>query len=171
MKINYLFHFAATGVFLLLVVIGCNTTTKDAATAGNVDANIKKYVHVWGEIVNKRKLEMFNDSNFTANVIIHASPKDAIGIDSAKSYYANYLTGFSNIEFIINDVFGQDDKLVKHWTFKGKHTGPFFGIPATGKTVSIDGTTLVRMEGGKIAEERDFLDNLELSQQLGLIPR
>ena len=35
----------------------------------------------------------------------------------------------------------------------------------------LDGVTLVRMENGKIAEERDFFDNLEFSQQLGLIPR
>jgi len=27
------------------------------------------------------------------------------------------------------------------------------------------------MENGKIAEERDFLDNLEFMQQLGQIPR
>jgi len=27
------------------------------------------------------------------------------------------------------------------------------------------------MENGKIAEERDFFDNLEFSQQLGIIPR
>ena len=114
---------------------------------------------------------MFNDTNFTTNVVIHASPKNAVGIDSAKAFYANYLTGFSNIQFIQNDVFGQDDKLVKHWTFKGTHTGAFFGIPATGKTVSLEGTTLIRMENGKIAEEQDFFDNLEFSQQLGLIPR
>ena len=63
------------------------------------------------------------------------------------------------------------NKLVKHWNFKGTHTGRFFGIPATNKKVDIDGVTLVRMENGKIAEERDFLDNLEFMQQLGLIPR
>jgi ketosteroid isomerase-like protein len=35
-------------------------------------------------------------------------------------------------------------------------------MAATGKKVSIDGVTLVRMEGGKVAEERDFFDNLDL---------
>ena len=129
------------------------------------------YTHVWDEIINKGKLDMFNDSNFTKTVIMHASPSDIVGIDSARSYYANYLTGFADITFTIKDVFGMDEKLVKHWNFKGKHTGVFFGIPATGKNVDIDGVTLVRMENGKIAEERDFLDNLEFMQQLGLIPR
>ncbi len=113
---------------------------------------------------------MFNDSNFTTNVVMHANP-DIVGIDSAKAYYANYLTGFSNITFTIVDVFGQGDKLVKHWNFKGTHTGMFFGIPATGKNVNIDGVTLVRMQDGKIAEERDFFDNLDFMTQLGLMPK
>ena len=145
-------------------------TTKQT-TADTVAANIKMYSHVWDEIINKRKLEMFNDSNFTKNVVMHTSPTDVVGIDSARAYYANYLTGFSDVTFTVKDVFGMDNKLVKHWNFKGTHTGMFFGIPATNKKVDIDGVTLVRMEDGKIAEERDFVDNLEFMQQLGLIPR
>jgi predicted ester cyclase len=58
------------------------------------------------------------------------------GIDSIKAYYANFLTGFSNIQFTVKDIFGEGDKMVKYWNFKGTHTGLFFGIPATGKTVS-----------------------------------
>ena len=94
-----------------------------------------------------------------------------MGIDSARAYYANYLTGFSDIVFTIKDVFGQGNKVVKHWNFSGRHTGLFFGMAATGKKVSIDGVTLVRMEGGKIAEERDFFDNLDLLTQLGQMPK
>jgi predicted ester cyclase len=92
-------------------------------------------------------------------------------IDSARAYYTNYLTGFSDVTFTIKDVFGMGNKLVKHLNFKGTHTGLFFGIPATNKKVDIDGVTLVRMDHGKIAEKQDFLDNLEFIQQLGLIPR
>ena len=43
-------------------------------------------------------------------------------------------------------------------------------IPPTGKKVSLDGVTLVRMSNGKIAEERDFFDNLDFMTQLGLMP-
>jgi steroid delta-isomerase-like uncharacterized protein len=164
---------------LLFVVIftslaACNNSVADTTktdVTDSVAANIKMYSHVWDEIINKRKLDMFNDTNFTKNVVMHASPTNVVGIDSARAYYANYLTGFSDITFTIKDVFGMGNKLVKHWNFKGTHTGVFFGIPATNKKVDIDGVTLVRMENGKIAEERDFLDNLEFMQQLGLIPR
>ena len=93
-----------------------------------------------------------------------------VGIDSARAYYANYLTGFSNIEFRIVDIFGQGDKLTKHWTFKGVHTGDFFGMASTGKQAFVQGSTIARMENGKIMEEQDFFDNLDLLTQLGLYP-
>jgi hypothetical protein len=153
---------------LTLLFMGCSHLEKEKADP--VEVNIKMYSHVWDEIINKGKLDMFNDSNFTRDVVMHASPTDIVGIDSARAYYANYLTGFSNITFTIKDVFGQGDKLVKHWNFSGTHTGVFFGIPATGRKVSLDGVTLVRMSNGKIAEERDFFDNHDFLTQLGLIP-
>jgi steroid delta-isomerase-like uncharacterized protein len=150
---------------------GCTSSEKtEPAKPDPVEANVKMYSHVWDEIINKGKLDMFNDSNFTKDVVMHVSPSDIIGIDTARAYYANFLTGFSGIRFTIKDVFGQGDKLVKHWNFAGTHTGVFFGIPATGKKVSIDGVTLVRMSNGKIAEERDFFDNYDFMTQLGLLP-
>jgi steroid delta-isomerase-like uncharacterized protein len=159
---------------LISTLIACNNPTKEASketTVDSVAANIKMYTNVWDDIINKGMLDKFNDSNFTKDVVMHARPTNVVGIDSARAYYANYLTGFSDVSFTIKDVFGMGNKLVKHWNFKGTHTGTFFGIPATNKKVDIDGVTLVRMENGKIAEERDFLDNLEFMQQLGLIPR
>ena len=144
--------------------------TEPVATVDSVATNIKAYTHVWEEIMNHRKLETFNDSNFSRNVVLRASPTDVVGLDDFKAYYENFLTGFSDIQFTIKDIFGQGNKLVKYWNFKGKHTGSFFGIHATGNSVNIDGTTLVLMENGKIAEERDFFDNLEFMTQLGQMP-
>lgn len=155
-----------------LLFTGCSSSEKtEPANADPVEANIKMYSHVWDEIINKGKLDMFNDSNFTKDVVMHVSPSDIVGIDTARGYYANFLTGFSDIKFTIKDAFGQGDKLVKHWNFAGTHTGVFFGIPATYKKISIDGVTLVRMSNGKIAEERDFFDNYDFMMQLGLIPQ
>jgi predicted ester cyclase len=67
-------------------------------------------------------------------------------------------------------MFAQGDKVTKYWEFKGTHSGNFMGIPATGKTVDIEGCTIARMVNGKIVEERDFMDNMSFLKQLGLIP-
>jgi len=175
---KYYFHpvgfgfiqFYIAGVIAVLIATSCDTK-QEFKEPSPVEANIKMYSHVWDEILNQRKIGVFNDNNFSPDIIVHAGATDIKGIDSVKNYYNNFLTGFTNIQFTVKDIFGQGDKLVKYWVFKGTHSGVFFGIAATGKTVSIEGTTLVRMVGGKIAEDRDFFDNLEFSQQLGLIAR
>jgi uncharacterized protein len=170
MKIK-LIHLLFVSIVASQINTGCSSGQTEKTTTDSVATNINMYTHTWDEIMNKRRLDLFNDSNFTKDVVMHANPKDEVGIDSARAYYANYLKGFSNITFTIKDVFGQGNKLVKHWNFKGTNTGVFFGMPPTGKKVDLDGVTLVRMHNGKIAEERDFFDNLEFMQQLGLIPR
>lgn len=50
------------------------------------------------------------------------------------------------------------------------HTAGFFGIPATGKYVKVQGSTIVRMQNVEIAEEQDLFDNLDLLTQLGVYP-
>ena len=135
-----------------------------------VEENINMYSNTWDEIINNGNLDFFNEDNFDSNITILMSPENVSGIENVKTFYSNYLSGFSNIEFTIIDIFGQGDKLVKHWNFKGKHTGDFFGIPATNKSVDIDGTTLVKMKNGKISEEQDFMDNLSFMGQLGIDP-
>src|ERR1700712_4014353 len=156
---NKLSTFTTLAIGLMfLTITSCKkeTTTVDDPT---VAANIKKYETTWDAIMNKGSLDLFNTTNFDKNVVFHSTPTDIVGIDSARAYYGQYLTGFSKIEFGIVDIFGQGDKLTKHWTFKGVHTGDFFGIPATGKTVFVQGSTIARMKNGIIVEEQDFFDN------------
>ena len=88
------------------------------------------YETVWNDIINKREIDKINETNFDSNITLITAPENVIGIQGFKDYYQNYLTGFSDVTFTIVDVFGQGDKIVKHWNFKGTHTGEFFGIPA-----------------------------------------
>ncbi|MBL8246399.1 MAG: ester cyclase, partial [Rhodanobacteraceae bacterium] len=44
------------------------------------------------------------------------------------------------------------------------------GIPATGRAVQTHGTTLFRLDDGKIAEEWTCANSLGLMRQLGLLP-
>ena len=73
---------------------------------------------------------------------------------------------FSDSDFTILEVVGQGNRLVKHWNFKGTHTGNFFGIPASGNKLNLSGTTMVTMKDGKIAKEQDFFDMMSMVNQL-----
>jgi steroid delta-isomerase-like uncharacterized protein len=138
------------------------------AQKNTIEKDIKMYTQVWDDIVNKGDIDKINSTYFDTNIIAIQSPENIVGIEDFKAYYQNFITGFSNIEFTIIDVFGQGDKIVKHWNFKGTHTGDFFGIPATNQAVDVEGVTLTKMKDGKIAQEQDFMDNAVFMQQLGL---
>jgi len=150
-------------IALLVFLTACNNSEKQ------VQNNIAMYSQTWDDIINEGNLDLINDTNFTEDITLISSPENVVGIDAFKDYYSNFVTGFSDIEFSIVDVFGQGDKLVKHWHFKGTHSGNFFGIPASGKKVDVEGTTLVKMKDGKIAQEQDFMDNMVFLQQLGIV--
>ncbi|MFG6687157.1 ester cyclase [Mariniflexile sp. HNIBRBA6329] len=151
-------------LFLLIIglsIMSCNNT--------KTEKNIKMYSDTWDHIVNDGNLDLINNTNFTEDITMISSPENIVGIDNFKAYYQNFITGFSDIKFTVVDIFGQDDNIVKHWNFKGKHTGDFFGMPATGKSVDIEGVTIAKMKDGKIAQEQDFMDNTVFLQQLGIV--
>jgi steroid delta-isomerase-like uncharacterized protein len=160
----------ALAAIIIILLPSCHSPEIKVEKEDQVATNIKMYSNVWDQIINKGNTALFNDSNFVKDVRFKMKPADVVGIDSAMAYYNNFLVGFSERQFTIKDIFGQGDKLVKYWNFKGKHTGEFFGIPATGKMVDLDGATIVLMRDGKIAQEQDFVDNMDLMTQLGLMP-
>ena len=163
-------------VFLLgIIIISCDTKPNQECTdlaneSSKVKSNIELYSKVWDTALNERNIEIINLDNFDENIKTITADGDVKGIEAFKTYYNNYLTGFSDAEFNIIDVFGQGDKIVKYWSFKGTHDGDFFGIPATGKKIDLIGTTLVLMKDGRVLQEQDFFDNYSFLGQLGLIP-
>lgn len=149
-----------------MLFVGCKNESAEREKIAQ--DNIKSYSKTWELVINEGKIDVL-DTAYAADVVLHTTP-EIKGIAKSKAYYANFVTGFSNRQFIVKDMFAQGDKLTKYWEFKGTHTGDFMGIPATGKTIDIEGCTIARMVNGKIVEERDFMDNMSFLKQLGLIP-
>jgi hypothetical protein len=176
MKLTKTISIVLFALLLSFTIISCKNETIKEPSAEHIalkkaekelSDNLKMYKTIWDDIINKGEIDKINETNFDKNITLIYAPENIIGIEGFKKYYQNYLTGFSDITFTLVDVFGQGDKIVKHWSFKGTNTGDFFGIPATGKKVDIDGVTLVKMKDGKIAQEQDFMDNLLFNQKLG----
>jgi steroid delta-isomerase-like uncharacterized protein len=149
-----------------VLFVGCKNESAEREKIAQ--ANIDSYSKTWELVINEGKIDVL-DTAYAADIVLHTTP-EIKGIAKAKAYYANFVTGFSNRQFIVKDMYAQGDKVTKYWQFKGTHSGNFMGIPATGKTVDIEGCTIARMVNGKIVEERDFMDNMSFLKQLGLIP-
>ncbi len=97
------------------------------------------------------------------------NPQDTIGLDSARSEYRMWRGAF-DFRFTVEDLIAQGDRVCAQWTWNATHKGDFLGIPATGKQVTMTGTTIFRFGGdGKIAETWWQHDQLGLMQQLGAL--
>jgi len=149
-----------------ILFVGCKNESAEREKIAQ--DNIKSYSKTWDLVINEGKVDVL-DTAYAPEIVLHTVP-EIKGIAKSKAYYANFVTGFTNRQFIVKDMFAQGDKVTKYWEFKGTHTGDFMGIPATGKTIDVEGCTIARMVNGKIVEERDFMDNMDFMKQLGLIP-
>jgi predicted ester cyclase len=55
------------------------------------------------------------------------------------------------------------------YTLEGTHEGELFGIPPTGKRLSVKSIAVERVSGGKIREHWRITDSLDMMQQLGVM--
>ena len=154
--------------FMLTLVLFSSFAVQ-AQKTDQTSKNIKFYGHVWDVVVNEGRVNIL-DTAFAENLVLRTTP-EIVGKANGIAYYSNYVTGFSNRQFTVRESLAQGNKVVKYWNFKGKHTGNFFGIPATNKDVDVVGCTIATIVNGKITEERDFMDMLEFLRQLGIMPR
>ena len=158
-------------IVLLATATNCSAPSPEKNTETLLDAQAKlerdlaMYEDTWTRFV-KGDTTVINEERFQKDVVVVTDEGDLVGIEACKNYYMNYLTGFSDIEFTVLEMIGQGDRLVKHWNFKGTHTGDFFGMPASGNKLNLSGTTLVSMKDGKIAKEQDFFDVMSMVTQL-----
>lgn len=72
--------------------------------------------------------------------------------------------------FTIEDVISEADRVVVRWTNAGTHVGEFAGVPATGRSFTIAGIDIYRLESGLLAEHWHVVDQLSMLGQLGLVP-
>ena len=64
---------------------------------------------------------------------------------------------------------GEGDLVVEHFTASGTQQGEVFGVPPSGRTVTLPGINIWRVRDGRIVERWGRLDELGLMRQLGLV--
>jgi predicted ester cyclase len=65
-------------------------------------------------------------------------------------------------------MIGERNEVVVHWTVRGTHKGPFLGMPPTNRPCTVSGTSISRMEGGKLVEHWADWNVMTLMEQLGV---
>lgn len=80
------------------------------------------------------------------------------------------LIGALAPHFTVEDVIAEGDRVVVRWTNAGTHVAEFAGAPATGRSFSIAGIDIYRVEDGLLCEHWHVIDQLSMLGQLGLLP-
>jgi len=63
------------------------------------------------------------------------------------------LAGFPDLTSIVEQLLTLEDTVVLRVRWTGTHTGPYLGVPPTGKRVDVRGMTIWRFEDGKVLED------------------
>jgi steroid delta-isomerase-like uncharacterized protein len=92
------------------------------------------------------------------------------GSEGVKRFATAVRTALPDLQFTHEDIISQGDKAVIRWTSSGTHTGPWRGIPPTGRSTQGSGIDIFRIVDGKLVELWQEADNLGFLQQLGVIP-
>lgn len=69
-----------------------------------------------------------------------------------------------------HEVLVDGDRYCCRFTMSGTHQGDFMGVPATGRSYSLPGITILRFRGDRVVERWTSADFLGLMVQLGAIP-
>ena len=83
--------------------------------------------------------------------------------------YRVWFTAFSDFAFTVEDLVVDGDRAALLGRVTGRHSGEFFGMPATGRTIDVACGFFYRFEGSFIAHERRILDFTGLLVQVGVL--
>lgn len=126
------------------------------------------------ELWNGRKLELA-DKLIAPDCRTHqlrsgaddsAAPR---GPNETKAHVEEWLRGFPDLKFTIEQIFSAGDKVFVQTAMEGTHTGRWLEIPPTNKRVNVRTMSVYRIARGRIAEDWVQVGSLGFFQQLGLI--
>ncbi len=128
---------------------------------------IRRY---YGEVLNAGNIDALDELAVTEYDEHDPLPGQTTGREGVKQR-AEMLRSAFQPHFTIEDLIAEGDKVVVRWTNRGTHVASFMGIPPTGRSYTMAGIDIHRLQGGKMAEHWHVVDVFGQLQQLGVIPQ
>lgn len=97
----------------------------------------------------------------------HVGPgAEPLDIEGQRIRLQSFRTAFPDVHLEIEQMLAEGDLVAFRFTMTGTHRGPFQGIEATGRRISVPGLDLVRLREGKLTEHWGGADLNLLKNQL-----
>jgi predicted ester cyclase len=136
----------------------------------SIESNKLLVLRLLDEGVNKKNLSIVNDV-IANDCLFHGSDgQTVVGAEAVKQMISTFFNAFEDFRVTIEDIIGENDKVVVRFFESGKHKGEFEGTFPTGKEVKWQEIAIFRVVGNKIVEAWTLEDKLSLMRQLGAIP-
>jgi steroid delta-isomerase-like uncharacterized protein len=133
-------------------------------------AENKAVVGSFVEVINQGRLERLNDLVTPDFVELDPLPGQQQGREGLKQVIAAFRTAFPDIRWVIEEMVGEGDKVFSRFTWSGTHRDEFFGVPATGRRITVKGMVIDSVVEGKMVDSRILMDGPGMMTQLGVIP-
>lgn len=137
----------------------------------SAESNQQAYRRLVAEGFGKGNMAVV-DEVVSADLVEHEQlpPGFPSGAAGLKAFITMIREAFSEIEMSIEDITADDDKVWARLKAHVNNTGPFMGMPPTGKRATFEIIDICRYADGKLVEHWGVTDNLGMMQQLGVIP-
>jgi steroid delta-isomerase-like uncharacterized protein len=128
---------------------------------------VKRFIE---EGLNKGNLSEV-DELLAQDYVDHSLPTGAPqGREGYKASVNMFRSAFPDIQYTLDQILAEGDRLAVRLTGRGTHQGQFLGLPPAGKQVTFAGMTFLRFRDGKVIERWDITDIPGLMQQLRVGP-
>ena len=161
-----------TQLFIACVIAGSVSCSMPANKEQN-DATEKN------KAAMTKVMEVFNSGNmegmenYVAENMIEHQPDPMIkttGLQGLKDAITMYRAAFPDMKFTSLGMVAEGDLVINHINMKGNNTGPMGDMPATNKSMDVNGVDVVRFENGKAVEHWGYWEEMKMMTQLGLMP-
>jgi predicted ester cyclase len=121
------------------------------------------------EQLNIGNTEVFNEIFASDYVYYFPSNTQApLSLEETQEMVKTHLISFPDYNWTIEELFAVKDRIIARISIAGTFTGDYYGIPATGNKSKSSAILIVRIENGKIVEQRKEQDVLNIMEQLGM---
>lgn len=122
------------------------------------------------EVLNQGNIEATGEFFWEDMVEQVPFPGQGPGVEGLKDVLRGMRAGFPDMHWSVEEQITEGDKVLTRFEWTGTHQGEFLGVPATGRSVTVWGMVIDRVEDGKIQDTRLIMDALGLMAQLGVFP-
>jgi steroid delta-isomerase-like uncharacterized protein len=123
------------------------------------------------DLINAGDVDRFIDLLADDFVEHEEMPGMPTGREGTRQLFKMLAAGFPDMNWDPQDILVDGDKAVSRVQFTGTNAGEFMGMPATGKSVSVQVIDIVRFgEDGLAREHWGVFDMMGMMQQLGVAP-